>query len=346
MAPERLGLGPEGKWIAPATVEADVFAFGMCILEAVTRRAPWKHLADNDVRAAVTTGLRLPPRPVGLFIDEQWGLLTQICSFDPRRRPNISSVVHQLESFMKSASVGVADKDDACGTCTGADDASSGSSEPVEENSIAYMLGAVQSMVSSVSEYSTMNEQMCARMLDIYSKLHGAASPWSGVLSDNSAKPRQWWIRATQRHIHAARREEAQRFLVPEHRPNGSVDDLCADGAANKRHGALELLAKVLDEFHACLVVAAQEPLNSLAMLCATRTSVAQEVFELHTALDRLIASTPILHTARTVEVHGWEESWEEQRRLQVCVATSREGSSCVKDNSYKGDDAVDAQEE
>ncbi|KAG1684138.1 hypothetical protein DVH05_011850 [Phytophthora capsici] len=205
---------------SPPTMESDVFALGMCILEAVTMRAPWKPLPDKDVRVAMTTGVRLPPRPIGLFSDDQWALVTRMCSFDPRRRPKISSVVHQLETFVRKAS---AVQKTQLNTKQRAIYAQPGiptevpsleseinptAPSELEERSISDMLGAVQSMVGSAGEYSVMNEQLCARIIDIYSKLRIAASPWSGVLVDNSAKPRQWWIQAAQHHIEAASREK------------------------------------------------------------------------------------------------------------------------------------------
>ncbi|OWZ19277.1 Serine/threonine protein kinase [Phytophthora megakarya] len=238
--PERLGIGCDSKCSTPPTMEADVFALGMCILEAVTMRTPWKPLSESDVHVALTTGLRLPPRPIDLFTDEQWNLLTQMCDFDPHRRPNISSVVHLLEKIMKNASVnerlslktkkrttkrgekvpvktseiysGIHNIDIAC---DGNDNSCTETSylSTLEDNNITDMLGAVQSMVGSVSEYSAMNELLCARILDIYIKLRVAASPWSGGLSDNSAKPRDWWIRAAQHHIHASRKEMGNRSI-------------------------------------------------------------------------------------------------------------------------------------
>ncbi|KAK1937112.1 Serine/threonine-protein kinase STY13 [Phytophthora citrophthora] len=353
-APERLGLG-DMKSNAPPTMESDVFALGMCILEAVTMRAPWKPLPDKDVRVAMTTGVRLPPRPVGLFSDEQWALVTQMCSFDPRRRPKISSVVHQLEKYVEEAA---ADQKTQLTTKrrgqtvvnqpglptevrSSEDEIYPTASSELEERSISDTLGAVQSMLGSVSEYSVMNEQMCARIIDIYSKLRIAASPWSGVLVDNSAKPRQWWIQAAQHHIESTRRERHTSKKIhtgcfdwmvqlmvcaPTELRTGSPPQLPTPSSVSfdERRQALQLLAKVLNEFHVCLVSAAQEPVNSLTMLCASRTRVAQEVYELHTALDRLLKSTPALHTARTAEVHNWQESWDEQRRLQVCIATGQ----------------------
>jgi serine/threonine protein kinase len=328
-APERLGMGKEGEPLAPPSMAADVFGFGMCILEAVTRRAPWKPVPDHDVRVAMTTGPPLPPRPSSGFSDEQWSLVTQMCSVDPHRRPSISSVVHQLERFMAKAAA----EEDAAGHVDAAP-------PQAQERSIADLLGAVQSMLESNGEYSAMNEQMGARILDVYSKLRVAASPWSGVLADNSAKPRQWWILAAQHHIQATRKEKKRQH---ETAPCWSLERilqwvLCAPFELEtptlaqaptasslpfeERQVALQRLGKVLHDFHACLVVAAQEPVDSLAMLCASRTRVAQEVYELHTALDQLLASTPALATARTAQVHDWQRAWDEQRRLQVCVAT------------------------
>ncbi|KAG1684137.1 hypothetical protein DVH05_011842 [Phytophthora capsici] len=339
---------------SPPTMESDVFALGMCILEAVTMRAPWKPLPDKDVRVAMTTGVRLPPRPIGLFSDDQWALVTRMCSFDPRRRPKISSVVHQLETFVRKAS---AVQKTQLNTKQRAIYAQPGiptevpsleseinptAPSELEERSISDMLGAVQSMVGSAGEYSVMNEQLCARIIDIYSKLRIAASPWSGVLVDNSAKPRQWWIQAAQHHIEAASREKKASnkahtgcfdwmvqlmICAPtELHTACSPPQLATPSSVSfdERRHALQLVAKVLNEFHVCLVSAAQEPVHSLAMLCASRTRVAQEVYELHTALDRLIRSTPALHTARTAEVHNWQESWDEQRRLQVCIAAGQ----------------------
>ncbi|KAJ8542571.1 hypothetical protein ON010_g12241 [Phytophthora cinnamomi] len=325
----------------------------------------------------MTSGSTLPPRPQGGFTDEQWHLLKQMCSLDPRRRPKVSAVVHQLERFVSKCAAEVAatkgkkqnsggervpsaqdtqlstEMEDSCG------DGVNDTTIPLpvathEENDIADLLGAVQSMVGTVSEYSTMNEQMCARILDIYSKLRVAASPWSGVLADNSAKPRQWWIHAAQHHMQAARRDKAknskpsrkerwcwsldrvvQWCICAQSEPHASSSPPTltqlppvSTSSFDERRRALHLLEKVLKEFHDSLMVAAQEPVNSLAMLCASRTRVAQEVYELHTTLDRLLASTPILHTTRTAEVHEWQEAWEEQRRLQVCVATKRDSTT------------------
>ncbi|KAK1937116.1 Serine/threonine-protein kinase STY13 [Phytophthora citrophthora] len=336
-APERLGLG-DMKSNAPPTMESDVFALGMCILEAVTMRAPWKPLPDKDVRVAMTTGVRLPPRPVGLFSDEQWALVTQMCSFDPRRRPKISSVIHQLERFVNGAAADQRIRGQP------APDEDEDSPAELGEKNFPDLLGAVQSILTSIGEYRAIYDHVSTRIIDIYSKLRVAASPWSEIVIDNSIKPRQRWIQATQHHIEAARRERnvskktnakfldwlVQRLIcapmevhtacspvLSELRPPSSV-------SFDDRRKALQLLAKTLNEFHGCLVAAAQAPANSFAMLCASRTRAAQEVYELHTALDRLIQSTPALHTARTAEVHNWQESWDKQRRLQDCVATGR----------------------
>ncbi|GMF16456.1 unnamed protein product [Phytophthora lilii] len=378
-APERLDIGRECKTTTVPTMESDVFAMGICILEALTMQAPWKPLLDCDVRTALTTGLSLPPRPYGVFNDEQWSLVTQMCHFDPRRRPSISSVVHLLESIVTKAAIFkstkrmkhvladnvVKEDKDSGHIVTGEHDAFSVQST-FEENAIPEMLGAVQSMLGTTSEYNTMNEQMCARILDIYSKLRIAASPWSGILTDNSAKSRQWWIRAAQQHIHTEREKRKKphqetwcsRFgkfvswvvCMPSelHAAETPLTLTQVPPATSisfeERHQALQVLANVLKEFHECLVVASQEPVISLKMLCASRTRVAQEVYEFHTELDRLLAASPALHTSQTAEVHNWQDSWDEQRRLQVCVATKYGDSTSAHDKDTKKDDESKAE--
>ncbi|KAG7385563.1 Leucine-rich repeat serine/threonine-protein kinase 2 [Phytophthora boehmeriae] len=367
-APEMLGLGHGHESIPdiPPTAEADVFALGLTIVEAVTMRAPWKPLTESQVRDMRTSGAFLPPRPENAFNGDQWSLLVQMCSPSPHRRPDISSVVHHLESII--ADISAAEKaglearsrnPKGCNTASynfdGEGERSAGNQQSAvvpstEEILIPDTLSAVQSMAGTVSESSAMNEQLCSRILDIYSKLRVAASPWSDVLVDNSAKPRQWWVRAAQHHICEARQartktekasrrrrsvetiarwmicaplesQETTTSFVPAPAPLSSSSQLSFE----ERHQALGRLAKVLGECHQCLLTAAHEPAYSLEMLCASRTRVAQEVFEFHTALDQLLNSTASLHSARSAEVHQWRETWELQRGLQLTCAALNE---------------------
>ncbi|RLN48913.1 hypothetical protein BBJ28_00019347 [Nothophytophthora sp. Chile5] len=400
MAPERLGIGRESDREAPPSVEADVFALGMCILEAVTMRAPWKPQSERVVRLAMTTGTTpLPPRPEGLFTEEQWTLVTHMCASDPRRRPSISTVVHELESLVAVAFAAEKEKlwtrsSDAARTATASSspnshemDGSSSSCEdqetsstqspvssrwlaapPLQVSAISDTLGAVQTILGTASEYDVMNEQVSARILDIYSKLRVAASPWSGVLADNNAKPRQWWLRAARQHMLETRERAKQREKASKSPTRRNLETfmrwvICSPPevkhearapatpavpvstttrttiSTEERRRALRLLAKVLGEFHVCLLVAAQEPADSLTMLCASRTRVAQEVYGFHMALDRLLASTPALATTGTAEVHDWQAAWNEQRERQVEFATKQLALDPDQDQDHSHED-------
>uniref|UniRef100_K3XB69 Protein kinase domain-containing protein n=1 Tax=Globisporangium ultimum (strain ATCC 200006 / CBS 805.95 / DAOM BR144) TaxID=431595 RepID=K3XB69_GLOUD len=96
------------RWSAPeclrganASCASDVFAFGMCILEAVTREDPWGCVSPSVVRVLVPTG-RLPQRPVDTIVsDEQWDLIVAMCAKDPSRRLSMAQVIKFLWHFME-----------------------------------------------------------------------------------------------------------------------------------------------------------------------------------------------------------------------------------------------------
>ncbi|GMF14432.1 unnamed protein product [Phytophthora fragariaefolia] len=91
-APECLaGAGP--------TFESDIYSFAMCIIEAVSGDFPWgKSMSDSVVKLNVLEKKILPPRPRD-FNDNQWDLITRMCSYYPERRPNAAALVHILWKF-------------------------------------------------------------------------------------------------------------------------------------------------------------------------------------------------------------------------------------------------------
>lgn len=105
--------------------------------------------------------------------------------------------------------------------------------------------------------------------------------------------------------------------------------------STGERRRVLRQLADVLLEFHNCLAEATFEPPDALMMLCESRTEIANEVYSLHTTLDQLISSTPALHAAQTADVHKWQQEWDKQRQLQVCVA-ARQREACGDDASVE----------
>lgn len=78
--------------------EADVFSFGMCIVEAVTGAEPWGAVSDDVVPVLLQAG-RLPSRPAGHFRDDQWELVERMCAKDPVRRLGLSLVIKKLRVF-------------------------------------------------------------------------------------------------------------------------------------------------------------------------------------------------------------------------------------------------------
>lgn len=88
LAPERLEDGP-------ASLEADVFSFGMCILQVVMsgeRESQWiateQAIRDGELPAAITP-----------LEDHERDLIYRMCARDPRDRVSISHVVTQLQRF-------------------------------------------------------------------------------------------------------------------------------------------------------------------------------------------------------------------------------------------------------
>ncbi|RLN76117.1 hypothetical protein BBO99_00007796 [Phytophthora kernoviae] len=92
-APERLR-----KFDCGPSFASDIYSFGMCIIEAVTGTFPWCGTMDEELVVSEVTHGKLPPRPSS-FNNEQWDLVTRMCSLDPTDRITISAVVTLLSSL-------------------------------------------------------------------------------------------------------------------------------------------------------------------------------------------------------------------------------------------------------
>ncbi|KAH7487909.1 Serine/threonine/tyrosine-protein kinase HT1 [Phytophthora ramorum] len=90
MAPECL----KGK---PPTYASDIYAFGMCIIEAVTGEHPWGMLDNKTVTHKAEKG-ELPTRSEK-FQTEEWDLIERMCRRDPTQRIGIGAVVKILEDI-------------------------------------------------------------------------------------------------------------------------------------------------------------------------------------------------------------------------------------------------------
>ncbi|ETI51250.1 serine/threonine protein kinase [Phytophthora nicotianae P1569] len=92
------------RWKAPevlngekATMEADVYSFGMCILEATTGKYPWGIIPDLAVKYHVLKKRRIPQRPLHCS-DEAYGLVEQMC-FNPCERLTMDAVIDTLKTL-------------------------------------------------------------------------------------------------------------------------------------------------------------------------------------------------------------------------------------------------------
>ncbi|KAG6612292.1 TKL protein kinase [Phytophthora cinnamomi] len=95
------------RWKAPevlngasgASYAADIYSFGMSIIEAATHALPWgNQMPDTAVRYHVVKLKALPIRPDS-FSDEQWELIQRMCAFEPSERPETAVVVAKLKHF-------------------------------------------------------------------------------------------------------------------------------------------------------------------------------------------------------------------------------------------------------
>ncbi|KAG7380144.1 Leucine-rich repeat serine/threonine-protein kinase 2 [Phytophthora pseudosyringae] len=94
------------RWKAPECLEgnlptfaSDIYAFGMCIIEAVTGEFPWgRNLPDKAVFHAVKIEKEMPGRPA-IFKDKEWDLVRRMCRWDPEKRIGIGSVIKILEDI-------------------------------------------------------------------------------------------------------------------------------------------------------------------------------------------------------------------------------------------------------
>lgn len=76
----------------PATPESDIYALGMCIVEALTCEEPWgPDVSEVAVISAVKKG-HLQPRPQNVS-SEHWALVRRMCRYEPSERSGLAAVI-------------------------------------------------------------------------------------------------------------------------------------------------------------------------------------------------------------------------------------------------------------
>ncbi|KAE9182736.1 hypothetical protein PF004_g24156 [Phytophthora fragariae] len=100
----------------PHSFESDVFAFGMCIVEAIKDSAPWGVISGGSaaIIEAIRTG-KLPVKPDEMSTS-QWNLVERVCCYNARDRLTSSDVVRELEVFTLEYELGQHESSN-CGDC-------------------------------------------------------------------------------------------------------------------------------------------------------------------------------------------------------------------------------------
>ncbi|RLN76268.1 hypothetical protein BBJ28_00020977 [Nothophytophthora sp. Chile5] len=95
------------RWKAPEclrgegpTLASDVFAFGMCVIEAVTGGWPWGKLIPDEAVKSHVLQKKLPMRPK-CFMDREWDLVERMCCFEPKDRLSIGAAIVILDDIQR-----------------------------------------------------------------------------------------------------------------------------------------------------------------------------------------------------------------------------------------------------
>uniref|UniRef100_H3GQC3 Protein kinase domain-containing protein n=1 Tax=Phytophthora ramorum TaxID=164328 RepID=H3GQC3_PHYRM len=89
-------LVASGASASATSFATDVYAFGMCILEALTRTVPWAGLDIEKIRTLKSNLGLLPPRPKYISI-QAWALIEKMCAVDPGQRITLSEASQELK---------------------------------------------------------------------------------------------------------------------------------------------------------------------------------------------------------------------------------------------------------
>lgn len=102
--PQVANLNP--RWRAPECIVAggagpsfasDVYSLGMCILEAITGKAPWGRLPDSAVRYHLKN--QEPLNRPSTISDAEWELVPAMIKYKPEERITLDDVVKQLKQL-------------------------------------------------------------------------------------------------------------------------------------------------------------------------------------------------------------------------------------------------------
>ncbi|KAG6328297.1 hypothetical protein ID866_10792, partial [Astraeus odoratus] len=105
--PEQHHAGSALNWMAPeildtgeVSTEADVWAFGMTVLELFTRTNPYDHISKSTLKTRIIEGPPDRPSPedtCSRMTEGWWNISSSCWESDPKLRPSTSSLVENIE---------------------------------------------------------------------------------------------------------------------------------------------------------------------------------------------------------------------------------------------------------
>lgn len=172
MSFRRPWTAPEVLAGLPRSFPADVFDFGMTIVQAFTPK--WDpHGFDHHLilRDAMLSG-ELPTIPTGITA-QQWQLIERMCCYNPENRPLISDVVRELEVFTHDdsdalSSAELAGLEEMPLTWSGIGECPL---SPTSDFTVSETLDVIDGLCAAQTTMDLMNRDVYHRFLDIFSQL-------------------------------------------------------------------------------------------------------------------------------------------------------------------------------
>ncbi|KAJ8564313.1 hypothetical protein ON010_g7032 [Phytophthora cinnamomi] len=97
-APECIGIGADGKadGIHSPGFEADVYTFGLTIMEAIGKKSPFEGMELSDIHKVKERNELQRPENMN---EEAWRLVQRMCERNPNERVSLALVVYELEKL-------------------------------------------------------------------------------------------------------------------------------------------------------------------------------------------------------------------------------------------------------
>ncbi|KAG2502922.1 hypothetical protein JM18_009108 [Phytophthora kernoviae] len=100
------GTGKVDRWKSPEynlgkgpdpSKAGDVYAFGLCIIEACTGEIPYALECDEDIENLLKESSFFP-RPEGIH-DDEWNVIKRLCAHNPEERPSMAQAIELVEEL-------------------------------------------------------------------------------------------------------------------------------------------------------------------------------------------------------------------------------------------------------